>query len=183
MPQASKGGSGRQSRSARRSATLAAVETVLRKQHHVVTRKQALACGLTQDMLTRRTLHDGPWQRLLPGVFLALTGIPTQDQREIAALPYAGRASTISGQAALRRHGLRVQATDKVDVLIPAGRRRQNAAFVVLHYTRRVPDPVCYQGPIHSFCPPGRWSIRSAGSAIQRRCELSWQRRSRAGCA
>jgi len=181
MPGAFKGGLSSQSRSARRSAALAAVEKVLQRQHRVITRKQALACGLTEDMLNRRTRHDGPWQRLLPGVFLAVTGTPTQDQRETAALLYAGRASTISGAAALRRHGLRVQATDKVDVLIPAGRRRQNAAFVVLHYTRRVPDPVCYEGPIQYVLPARavadtvRWldspaSVRAlVASAVQKR--------------
>jgi very-short-patch-repair endonuclease len=132
---------------------IAAVDELLRKQHRVITRKQALACGLTKDMLSRRTRPDGPWRRLLPGVFLGVTGTPTQDQRETAALLYAGPASTISGSAALRRHGLRVPATDKIDVLIPAGRRRQNASFVVLHSTRRVPDPVCYQGPIQFVFP------------------------------
>jgi very-short-patch-repair endonuclease len=132
-------------------------------------------------MLTRRTRHDGPWQRLLPGVFLAVTGIPTRDQRETAALLYAGPASTISGSAALRRHGFRIAPTDKIDVLIPAGRRRQNSAFVVLHYTRRVPDPVCYQGPIQYVLPAravadtARWldspaSVRAlVASAVQTR--------------
>ncbi|HET7012318.1 MAG TPA: DUF559 domain-containing protein [Streptosporangiaceae bacterium] len=110
-----------------------------------------------------------------------MTGTPTQDQRETAALLYAGPASTISGSAALRRHGIRVPATSKVDVLIPAGRRRQNAAFVALHYTRRVPDPVCYEGPIQYVLPPravadtARWlddlgSVRAVvASAVQKR--------------
>lgn len=180
-PQTSLSGPGSQSRSARRSATMVALEKVLRRQHQVITRKQALACGLTKDMLTRRTQHGGPWQRLLPGVFLARTGIPTRDQRETAALLYAGRASTISGSAALRRHGLRAPATDKVDVLIPAGRRRQNASFVALHYTRRVPDPVCYEGSIQYVLPARavadtvRWlddpgSVRAlVASAVQNR--------------
>lgn len=165
----------------RRPAATAAVAEVLRRQHQVITRKQALACGITNDMLGRRTRPDGAWQRLLPGVFLAVTGTPTQNQRETAALLYAGPASTISGSAALRRYGLRIPATDQIDVLIPAGRRRQNAGFVVLHYTRRVPDPVCYQGPIQYVLPARavadtvRWmdnpaSVRAlVASAVQTR--------------
>jgi very-short-patch-repair endonuclease len=164
-----------------RRATPAAVTEVLRRQHQVVTRKQALANGLTKDMLSRRVQSGGPWQRLLPGVFLAVTGTPTRDQRETAALLYAGPGSTISGIAAVRRHGLRVPATADIDVLIPAGRRRQNAAFVVLHYTRRVPDLVCYEGPIQFTLPARavadtvRWlddfaSVRAlVASAVQKR--------------
>jgi very-short-patch-repair endonuclease len=181
LPQAPNSGPGNQSPAARRSAAMAAVAEVLRKQHHVITRRQALVCGLTKDMLSSRTRSGGPWQRVMPGVFLAVTGTPTRDQRETAALLYAGPASTISGWAALRRYGLRVPATDQVDVLIPAGRRRLSSGFVVLHYTRRVPDPVCYEGPIQFVLPAravadtARWlddlgSVRTVvASAVQKR--------------
>jgi very-short-patch-repair endonuclease len=188
LPQAARNGSagsllpgGQKSGVGEKPATAVAAAEVLRRQHLVITRKQALACGLTNDMLGRRTRSGGPWQRLLPGVFLAVTGTPTQDQRETAALLYAGPGSTISGTAALRRFGLRVAAPAKIDVLIPAGRRRQNAAFVALHYTRRVPDPVCYEGPIQFALPAravadaARWtddlaSVRTiVASAVQSR--------------
>lgn len=77
---------------------------VLRAQHHVITRQQALLCGLPPSTLDRYIAPSGRWQRLLPGVYLALTGAATQDQLEMAALLYAGPRSLITGSAAVRRH-------------------------------------------------------------------------------
>src|SRR5215471_15144515 len=79
---------------------------VLQVQHQVVTRRQALLCGMPHSTLDRQIAPGGPWQRLLPGVYLAVTGTPTRDQREMAALLYAGPRSLITGSAALRRHHL-----------------------------------------------------------------------------
>jgi hypothetical protein len=129
------------------------IADVLKRQHQVITRSQALASGFTGDMVNRRARKGGPWQRLLPGVYLALSGTPTQDQRETAALLYSGPRSTITGLAALRRHGLRTQAPESLDVLIPAERRRQSAGFAVLHRTTQVPERVCYLGPVQFTLP------------------------------
>jgi len=41
---------------------------VLQAQHQVVTRVQALACGMPQSTLDRYIAPGGRWQRLLPGV-------------------------------------------------------------------------------------------------------------------
>jgi hypothetical protein len=64
---------------------------VLQAQRQVVTRTQALLCGMPHSTVDRYAAPGGRWQRLLPGVYLALTGIATQDQRDMAALLYAGR--------------------------------------------------------------------------------------------
>ncbi len=66
---------------------------VLQAQYQVITRTQALLCGLPPSTLDRYIAPGGSWQRLLPGVYLAVTGAATQDQREMAALLYAGRAA------------------------------------------------------------------------------------------
>ena len=65
-------------------------QRTLRRQHGVISRRQALAAGLTNDMVQHRIRAGGPWQRLLPGVYLTMTGAPTSDQRDTAALLYAG---------------------------------------------------------------------------------------------
>jgi len=70
----------------------AALAAVLASQYQVITRKQALARGVTPSALRQRLRTGGPWQRLLPGVFLAVTGTPTTDQRNVAALRCADRA-------------------------------------------------------------------------------------------
>jgi hypothetical protein len=113
---------------------------VLQVQHQVITRRQALLCGMPHSTLDRRVAQDGLWQRLLPGVYLAVTGTATRDQREMAALLYAGPRSLITGPAAVRRHRLSSPGPDLVDVLIPWNRQRQSTGFVRLHRTRRMPD-------------------------------------------
>jgi hypothetical protein len=121
---------------------------VLRAQHQVITRRQALLCGVPHSTLDRYVAPSGPWQRLLPGVYLAVTGNATQDQRDMAALLYAGPRSLLTGSAAMRRHRLRPAGPDLVDVLIPWLRRRQNAGFVRVHRTRRMPGRLYVTGKI-----------------------------------
>src|SRR5438309_2528083 len=91
---------------------------LLRKQHRVIAREQAFGCGLTLKAVRHRLRPEGPWQRLLPGVYVAQTGIPSDDQRDMAALLYAGPRSVITGAAALRRHGIAVRG-DAVDMVVP----------------------------------------------------------------
>ncbi len=121
---------------------------LLGRQHQVITRQQALAYGTDKNAADRLIRPGGRWQRLLPGVYLTVTGTPTQNQREMAALLYAGPGGTLTGAAALRRHGMRTVSAQVIDVLIPAKRVRQNQGFVLLHQTRRLPPLVCYEGPI-----------------------------------
>jgi hypothetical protein len=113
---------------------------VLKAQHQVITRRQALLCGMPHSRLDRQIAPGGPWQRLLPGVYLAVTGTVTRDQREMAALLYAGPRSLITGSAAVRRHRLSSPGPDLVDVLIPWNRQRQSTGFVRMHRTRRMPE-------------------------------------------
>src|ERR1051326_9392770 len=94
------------------------VRQVLRAQHQVITRRQALLSGMPPSTLDRQIVPGGPWQRLLPGVYLAVTGTPTRDQREMAALLYAGKPSLITGPAAVRRLRLTSPGPDVIDVLI-----------------------------------------------------------------
>ncbi len=121
---------------------------VLQEQHFVISRAQAGACGMSRSALQMRIAQSGPWQRLLPGVYLAVTGTVTQDQREMAALLYAGRMSMITGATAVRRHRLRSPGPDLVDVLIPWNRKRQSVAFVRIHRTRRMPERLVATGRI-----------------------------------
>lgn len=127
---------------------------LLSRQDRLLTRRQALAAGIHPDVLHRRTRPGGPWQRILPGVYLTVTGTPTRNQRELAALLYAGSGGTLTGPAALARHGIRADSR-VVDVLIPAKRQRKSLGFVVVHRTTRLPPYVCYKGPVQ-FALPAR---------------------------
>jgi hypothetical protein len=129
------------------------VTDLLRKQHKVIARKQALDCGLTAKAMRHRLRPEGPWQRLLPGVYVAQTGIPSDDQRDMAALLYAGPRSVLTGAAALRRHGI-ADRGNAVDVVVPGDVGRVDAGFVRLHRTRRLPRGFCVAGEIRYALPP-----------------------------
>lgn len=170
-----------------RTATLDqdALDRILRKQKLVVSHSQTVTCGMSRSTLRHRIRAEGPWQQLLPGVYLAVTGSPTVVQKEIAAVLYAGQDSVITGLAALRRHGLRVPEPDAISVLIPASRTRQSRGFVSMRPTVRMPELVCYAGVVHwtlterAVADAAReiGSFRDyravvAGAVQQRRCKL-----------
>lgn len=104
--------------------------------------------GLTDRQLRYRIRPGGPWQQLLPGVYLTVTGTPTRQQLEIAALRYAGPGSAITGLAALRRHGVRVPDHSVITVLVRRGRRRVDQPFVAVSPTTRMPERVCVTGAV-----------------------------------
>jgi very-short-patch-repair endonuclease len=120
----------------------------LHQQEHVITRAQAIDCGLSRSEIRHRIRPGGSWQRLLPGVYLAVTGTPTQRQREIAALRRAGPQGALTGIAALRHHGVRVPDTPSCAVLVPAEQHRQNCGFVRIWPTTRMPEFVFTDGAV-----------------------------------
>lgn len=124
-------------------------------QYGVVARWQALECGLTPRAIDYRLRRGGPWRAMLPGVYLTMTGTPTQEQREIAALLYAGSGSVITGAVAVRRHRLTCAGLNLIDVLIPADEQRASTGFVRIQRTTRMPDKVHKTGGIR-FAPAHR---------------------------
>lgn len=123
-----------------------ALEATLLRQERVVSRAQALACGLTRAALAHRARPDGPWQRLLPAIYLAQTGTPTVAQKEMAALLHAGPASVLTGPAALHGFGLTTTAPSRFDVLVPSQRQPGSVSFVTIHRTTRMPERVACEG-------------------------------------
>jgi hypothetical protein len=123
-------------------------------------------CGLPTSTLDRYIASGGRWQRLLPGVYLAVTGKATQEQREMAALLYAGSRSLITGAAAVRRHHLHAAGPDLVDVLIPVNLKRQSVGFVRVHRTRLMPERIYVTGQIR-FTKPARAVADAARTLIR----------------
>jgi hypothetical protein len=119
----------------------------LAAQHQVISRTQAVACGMPPSTLSDWCKPDGRWQKLLPGVYLTVTGKPTAEQRLVAARLYAGQPSAVTGPAAIRLHRLRSPGPDVIDVLIPWSVKRQSTGFVRIHRTRRMPR-VHRAGPV-----------------------------------
>ena len=121
----------------------------------MISRRQALAAGVTDNALRHRLRPGGLWRALLPGVYLAANGASTTLQQEMAALLYAGPGSVITGPAALRSHHIKVELTDTIDVLVPASRQRRDTGFVTLHRTTRMPGRTWEAGPVR-YAPPAR---------------------------
>jgi len=104
----------------------------LRKQHDVVARRQAIACGMTENAIRHRIRAEGPWQVVLPGIYAVGRGGLAEKQRAVAAFLYAGRAIAITGMTAVAWHGLPAKRSELVDVLVPPQYRRSDAGFVRL---------------------------------------------------
>lgn len=141
---------------------------LLLDQFGVVSRSQALECGLSRGRIDYLIQPDGRWQRILPGVYAATTGTVTVDQRAMAALLYAGSRSVITGAAAVRRHNLRCAGLNEIDVLVPVGVRRQSAEFVRIIHTSRMPEKWCSTDEIRFT-----WLARAVGDAARGMTRLS----------
>ena len=94
-----------------RTAQVDGLDELLAKQLSVVSRGQLLALGVTDNAMRYRVRLGGPWQALLPGVYLTVSGTPILRQKEVAALLYAGPGSLITGPVALLHHSVRVRRT------------------------------------------------------------------------
>jgi hypothetical protein len=132
-----------------------ALDRLLIQQLDVISRRQALATGVTDNALRHRLRLGGPWRGLLPGVYMAANGAPTTLQQEMAALLYAGPGSVITGPAALRSHHIRTELTEFVDVLVPSARQRRDTQYVRLHRTTRMPGRIWEAGPVR-YAPASR---------------------------
>jgi very-short-patch-repair endonuclease len=115
-------------------------QTLLDEQEHVVTRAQALALGWHRTAIEHRLGRS--WQRILPAVYLAVTGSPTWRQKAWAAVRFAGAQAALTSWSGLAIHRLDEERHD-LHVALPHSRRVQAPAFlvgtgrVVLHRTTR----------------------------------------------
>ena len=129
----------------------------------MVSRGQLLVLGMSDRSMQYRVRPGGPWQVLLPGVYLSVSGSPNLPQKEMAALLYAGPRSLITGPVAMLHHGVRgPHDLDTIDVLVPAARQRGSTGFVRLHRTARLPDQIISSGPVR-FAATARAVADSVG--------------------
>lgn len=116
---------------------------------------------MTPHALSHRLRDGGPWQRLVPGVYVTVTGTPTQVQREMAAMLYGGGYTVITGAAALRHHRMPAPESGVIDILVPAQRQRQSISFVKVHRTALMPKLVMGP-PLRSYALPARAAADTA---------------------
>jgi hypothetical protein len=141
---------------------------LLEQQSSVVSRAQLLALGMKDRAMQYRVRKGGPWQKLLPGVYMATTGVPSLHQKELAALLYAGPGSMVTGPMALLHHGIRSgSGVDVIDVLVPVGRQRVSAGFARLHRTARMPTRASLAGQVRLALVP-----RAVADTVRQLTEL-----------
>lgn len=122
------------------AARVQTLEELLRAQDGVVTREQALAV-LSPAALRHRLRPGGPWQRVLPAVYVAQTGPLTGRQRLRAALLHGGPLAQLGGPTALALHGLAPHAP-VLHLLVPHSTQPVARTGLAVHRTHRLPVPV-----------------------------------------
>ncbi|MFB6613421.1 hypothetical protein ACFCV9_04245 [Streptomyces sp. NPDC056367] len=128
---------------------------VARRQLGLATRHQLVGAGVPDGTITSRTRPGGPWQRLLPRVYLLQTGPPDPRQRALSAVLYAaepasdpltGDTAALTGGAALALLGIREAPSSPADVLIRTPRRVAATAGVRPLATSRWPGTIMVSG-------------------------------------
>ncbi|MEU4794232.1 hypothetical protein [Streptomyces sp. NPDC023327] len=134
----------------------------------ILSTAQLRAHGVSAADAGARCRPGGPWQQLLPGVYLLHPGPPTSEERLHGALLYAGRPpareaaavpaqpgagephapytdAMITGLAALTLHRFSavppLPSLERVDVLVPRTRRLRSIGFVRLVRGTALPAP------------------------------------------
>ncbi|MFF3345185.1 hypothetical protein [Streptomyces sp. NPDC002779] len=135
-------------------------------RRRVLTAAQLRAHGVPAAEITEQCRAGGPWQQVLPGVYLLHPGPPTSEERLHAVLLYAARErnvqvppqpgapephrpvyteSMITGLAALTLHGFTatppLTALDTIDVLVPRLRRLRSTGCARIVRTAALPAP------------------------------------------
>ncbi len=131
------------------------IARTLAGQQAIIGRGQAMACGMTAKAVRHRIRPGGPWQVVLPGVYLAGRGTLTDRQRAMAAWEHAGRAIAITGPAAVAWYRIPVDKSEVVDVLVPHDCRRGDVGFVRIHRTRVLPRAFYWDGKV-GYADPAR---------------------------
>lgn len=116
-------------------------------EHGILKVSELDQLGIPRQTVHHRLSRSERWTRLLPGIAMLSTGVPTVRQQYDAALRYAGPDSMLTGSAACRLHGLdRHQNSRNVHVLIPHDQKRASKEFVEVERTERLPAPETRDG-------------------------------------
>src|SRR5262245_14340843 len=146
------------------------LEWLLFEQHGVLEWRQAVA-ELTEAKV-RHQLETGRWRTICRGVLITHSGPISRDQQLWIAVLAAGKDALLAGQAAACAGGLRTFRDERIDILVPATRRKADLLrrlplglpAVVVHRTTVLPDEHVQVGrPMRTTMP--RSVVDAAGWA------------------
>ncbi|QES54852.1 hypothetical protein DEJ51_12015 [Streptomyces venezuelae] len=107
------------------------ITRIAHRQQNMATFHQLRQAGIPAATISGRSRHGGPWQRLLPRVYLLQTGPPDIRQQALSAVlyaahpgadPLAGTTAALTGGAALALLGIRDAPPEPLDILVRSPR-------------------------------------------------------------
>lgn len=117
-----------------------ALQAIARSQDGLVTRQQALACGMSSNQVDRLGQRSGRGARVMRGVMALTVGELSRRQQIRAVLLYAGDGAVLTGLTALELESFRYAPADsRVHVLLPVRRQAALQPVMVLTRTTRMP--------------------------------------------
>lgn len=143
------------------------VEQILRRQHGVIHRQQALQTGMTRGEIDTK-VRRGHWHRILPCI-LATSPQPAPMGRVWAAMLWGGNGTIIAGRAAYAAEGVIEEVPPIIDVFVhvrrgrkdPPGIRSRRTPVPRTHYTWRA--GVRYTIPGRTALDLARWGHTDPG--------------------
>lgn len=108
------------------------LDEVVKRQGGVLSRSQALDCGLSPRTIARRA-SDGRWRPVLTGVYLVAGHRLDAEARTWAARLWGGPASVVSGPSAAWWHGMSVDPGPVVHLTVPRALHRRPRTGIVVH--------------------------------------------------
>src|SRR6516225_861686 len=112
---------------------------LLRLQEGVITRRQALAGGLTEKAIVVRVQGER-WQRLQAGVYATFSGEPPRTAVLWAAVLRGGPGAVLSHQTAAELYGLTDAQAPLIHLTVPNGSPVTRPSGTVVHYSRRLEE-------------------------------------------
>ena len=110
---------------------------LISRQAGVITRAQALGCGMTDGELRAR-VSGGRWQRCYAGVYVAYSGPVSRNSQLWAALLRCGADAVLSHETAAELECLIDDSSRVIHVTVPPTRRVAAPPGIRIHYSRRV---------------------------------------------
>lgn len=110
---------------------------LLELQQGVISRRQALAAGMTSKAIVVR-LETERWQRLQTGVYATFSGVPPRAAMLWAAVLRAGPDAVLSHHTAAELYGLLNTPAPLIHLTVPSGSKISRPAGAVVHYSHRL---------------------------------------------
>ncbi|MFK3981989.1 hypothetical protein ACI2K4_16630 [Micromonospora sp. NPDC050397] len=111
-------------------------DELIARQHGVLTRQQAYACGLSKAQVEAR-LRGARWRFLFGRVLATFTGPPSRTALLWAAVLRAGDGAMLSHETAAEVQGLADRCIAPIQVTVPADRRVSPVAGIRVHLRGR----------------------------------------------